>query len=372
MGRDYGLRDQPVTHQNTPFTLAKTQTRGRRVFLLATGAGLVLTVLVVLLVSSANQVRSLLSFRKVDDYPLYVMHLYGDNGLSRLFEEGIQADSGSPAVASGTDPQWACTVFATLNGNGDRLLGRNFDWHNRPTLVLFTHPPAGFDAVSMVDISYLGFERGKPSWSDRLRLLDAAHWPFDGMNEHGLAVGMMAVSRAKDQADPGQATIGSLHAMRLILDRARTVDEAIALLRRYNLDFGGGPPLHYLIADAAGSSAIVEFIQGEMVVSHSKEPWQVATNFVVSGHNPSSARSQCRRYAHADTALQQAAGLLSQAGALALLQDVSQPITMWSVVYGLSSGKVSVVMGRDYDQVHRFQIPLQERPDGSEGSATAP
>jgi choloylglycine hydrolase len=199
--------------------------------------------------------------------------------------------------------------------------------------------------------------------------LDAAIWPFDGMNEHGLAVGMMAVPHAEDRADARRTTIGSLHAMRLILDGARTVDEAIALLQEYNVYFEGGPPLHYLIADAGGNSAIVEFIQGEMGILQSDAPWQVATNFLVSGHSTESARSQCWRYAQAETTLQQAGGLLSQAEAMDLLQDVSQRITMWSVVYGLTSGEVSVTMGRDYDRVHRFQLPMQDRPNTSAGAA---
>ncbi len=31
---------------------------------------------------------------------------------------------------------------------------------------------------------------------------------------------------------------------------SRTVDEALAILEKYNILWGSGPPLHYLIADA--------------------------------------------------------------------------------------------------------------------------
>lgn len=339
----------------------KARQPGRQALTLMVSAGLLLALFAILAVPFGDRVRTLLSFRRVDDYPLYVMHLYGDYGLDRFLQEGVEADAISLPRVQELDPQWACSVFAALNGNGDLWLGRNFDWYNRPALVLFTHPSHGYNSVSLVDISYLGFDTGEPSWSDRLRLQDAAYWPFDGMNEHGLAVGMMAVPHAEDRADPQQATISSLHAMRLILDKARTVDEALALLQEYHVDFGDGPPLHYLIADAAESSAIVEFIRGEMVVLRSEEPWQVATNFLVSGHSTESARSQCRRYDRAYGTLQQARGLFSQADAMALLQDVSQPITMWSVVYRLTSGEVTVAVGRDYDRVHRFKLGMQNR-----------
>jgi len=35
---------------------------------------------------------------------------------------------------------------------------------------------------------------------------------------------------------------------------------------------------------------------------------------------------------------------------------VAQPGTQWSVVYGLTSGQVDVVMGRHYERVHTFRL----------------
>jgi hypothetical protein len=34
----------------------------------------------------------------------------------------------------------------------------------------------------------------------------------------------------------------------------------------------------------------------------------------------------------------------------------TETATQWSVVYGMSTGQVEVVMGRRYDRVHTFQI----------------
>lgn len=35
---------------------------------------------------------------------------------------------------------------------------------------------------------------------------------------------------------------------------------------------------------------------------------------------------------------------------------------MWSVLYNLTSGQISLALGKDYDQVHTFQLPVHDSP----------
>jgi len=49
------------------------------------------------------------------------------------------------------------------------------------------------------------------------------------------------------------------------------VDEAVRLFEEYNILFGG-PPLHYLVADAKGRAVLVEFYRGEMHVFENTQP----------------------------------------------------------------------------------------------------
>ena len=53
-------------------------------------------------------------------------------------------------------------------------------------------------------------------------------------------------------------------------------------MRRYNLHFPA-TTCHYLIADAAGKTAVVEFLDGRVEVTGTDEPWQVSTNDRLSG-----------------------------------------------------------------------------------------
>jgi len=306
-----------------------------------------------------NPLRSLASLRRVDGFPLYVMRYYGGYGFGDYLQQDLpdRADG----LRQGLAPAWACTCFAALNPQGSLVFGRNFDWTTRAALLLFTDPPDGYASASMVDITYLGFGSGEPSWNDRQRLLRAPYLPFDGVNERGLAVGMMAVE-AQPGHDPHKKTIGSLEAVRLVLDYARDVDEAVSLLQGYNIDFRDGPGLHYLLADVSGHSAVVEFVAGQMVVLRNQRPWQVSTNFSLSEVKPEGALAPCRRYNTVWSRLEVTQGRLSPSEAMDLLEEVAQTggvsPTQWSVVYDMAGGRIRVVVGRQYERMHEFLLRM--------------
>jgi hypothetical protein len=304
--------------------------------------------------AAGSSSATLSTLRKIDDYPLYVLRFYGDYGFSQYLRQPNRGEA--PPDMPQTDGAWGCTTFAALAPTGEYVLGRNFDWYNHMALLLYTDPPDGSASVSMVDLSYLGFVPGDTSQENLTRLLRAPHRPFDGMNEHGVAIGMMAVPHAEGGNDDSKTTIGSLTAIRLVLDYAKNVDDAVSLLSRYNIDFGGGPPVHYLVSDATPRSVVIEFLDNDMVVIPSAGPWQAATNFILTGYVFDDSPSDCWRYNAVHKALTEKGGVISSADAMELLEDCSQPITMWSIVYGGEEKTVSVAAGRHYSNVHRFTI----------------
>jgi Linear amide C-N hydrolases, choloylglycine hydrolase family len=305
---------------------------------------------------SPDEVATLNSLKQVDDYPLYTMHYFGP------YAQGPSSQAGGGGwTTGGLTAAWACSLLAALGNPEDPVYGRNFDWEFSPALLLFTDPPDGYASVSMVDIAYLGFGgdlsqqvAGLPL-EERRPLLATPFLPFDGMNEQGLAVGMAAVPPGDMRPDPGKETIDSLGVIREMLDHARTVDEAVAILDRYNIDMEGHVPLHYLVADRTGHAVLVEFYQGKRVLFPNDGPWHQATNFLRAAVGPSTA-GQCPRYDLIQQRLGRAKGRLTPAEAMSLLARVAQPHTQWSIVYGLSTGEVRVAMGQKYDDVHALSI----------------
>lgn len=302
---------------------------------------------------SDEDVATLNSLAQVDDYPLYTMHYYG------AYREAAERSRGPNAPDP--LPAWACSLFAALGKSDNMLYGRNFDWDYSPALLLFTDPPDGYASVTTVDIAYLGFGGSRAgglvdlALVERQALLDAPFLPFDGMNEHGLVVGMAAVPDTQLPYNPNRQTLDSVMIIREMLDHARDVNEAVNILQSYNVDMGRGPSLHYLIADASGRAALVEFYQGQAVVMPNEKPWHLATNFLHASAGTSAA-GRCWRYDEIAQRLAETAGLISAQEAMDLLAEVSQESTQWSIVYEMSSGQVNVVMGRAYQDVHVLSL----------------
>ena len=311
-----------------------------------------------------NAARSLASLKKVDDFPLYSMKFFGDYGFDAFLKQGISGDfsRSKRSLSSEAEFEYQCTCFAALNEKRDRTFGRNFDWNRHPALLLFTDPPNGYASVSMVDISYLGFSSETvPNSSQKKQLLEAPYYPFDGMNEWGLAVGMSAIPYSNGVSDSNKKTLGSLHIIRLMLDHAKNVKEALALLRDYDVLFRE-VPIHYLVADSSGHSAIIEYIDGSARILHNQDSFQVMTNFVITDTSAEQRMSQCWRYSKVLKRLGSSEGALPNHEAMNLLNAVSQPgerPTIWSIVYNQSSGKIQIVMDRKFEREYEFKLNLR-------------
>ncbi|MCX4472116.1 Penicillin acylase precursor [Micromonospora sp. MW-13] len=291
--------------------------------------------------SAAEAEQTLASLRKVDDLPMWEMTFVGD------YDPTVGTDAAPPSP-------FGCSLFAAWGDRSRPLFARNFDWTANPALVLRTDPPDGYATVSLVDMSYLGV--GADPTGDR-RLLDAPLLPFDGMNERGLAVGLAADDAATARPAAGRSTVGSVRILRLVLDQAATVDEAVAVFKRHNLDFEGGPPLHYLLADATGASAVVEFVDGAMRVGKGQGNWQVLTNVPVVGV-PEERRRTDHRYGVLAAGLTKAGGVVDARAALELLNDVRQGHTRWSVTYGLRTGEVHLRTAMGTERQYRLPVTL--------------
>ncbi len=298
--------------------------------------------------------QTLSSLEKLDDYPLYVMHYAGEYTY--------------PQIRSSLDHanDFGCSLFAALGETDSPLFGRNFDWEFSPALFLYTNPVDGYASVSMVDLTFLGIPANESMnltelpLQERNLLLSAPALPFDGMNEYGLTIGMAAIpdEYADDTSyDQGRPTIGSIGVIRQVLDHARNVDEAIEVFGQYNVDFSGGPPIHYLLADPSGKAVLIEFYQGKLVAMPNENAWHLATNHL---RCIADGDGGCWRYRTLSEHLSANSGSLNESSAMQLLSEVKQESTQWSSIYNMTSGDIQVVIGRDYTKSYSFHLDLMK------------
>lgn len=323
-----------------------------------------------------NEIRSLASLKVIDNYPMYQMTYYGDYGFDEFLKTGAKSDrdiekfvmkrllKGLPIDINVTGA--GCTAFVAENEKGDTVFARNFDFAYTPSLRLWTKPRNGYASVSTVNLSFAGYSKDKlptPRGLSSFLTLAAPYLPFDGMNEKGVAMALLAVPEAHLSTDEDKVTLNTTTAIRLVLDKAATVDEAVDLLRKYNVYFSGDIKCHYLIADASGKSVIVEYWDGALQSVKSDKDYQIASNFIAyNGLNIGEGYTEFERYAAVQKVIEgnngrltktQIAELLAQVG---VYDDAGKDKLQWSVVYNLTELQGFGFVHRDHDNLNEFSL----------------
>lgn len=353
-----------------------TQKKKKTVRHIIIGIGLLwLIIIIAALVLFRNELRSLMSLEKVDKYGMYQMTYYGDYGFDEFLEVGARNDAdieafvtkrllkGLPINLGVTGD--GCTAFVVKNESGDILFGRNFDFLYAPSLQLYTAPNNGYASVSTVNLAFAGYSGDNlpdGSFFNTFLTLAAPFLPFDGMNEKGLAIALLAVPKAEVPYNPDKITLNTTTAIRLVLDKAATVEEAIELLKQYNIYFSGGIECHYLIADASGHSVIVEYVNQELCVVESETEYQIASNFIAyNGLNIGEGFTEFERYDKVQNAIEANNGILEANQAVQLLADIGvfdgdTDKLQWSVLYNLTTGDGAIFANRKANDLINFQL----------------
>lgn len=157
-----------------------------------------------------------------------------------------------------------CTSFQAAKADGEGFwYGRNYDFFKNPTMVTVSHPKKGYASIATSDMSHFGYslEKLPEGFVASLSCLASIYAPVDGINEKGLCTSIMALPKQASQQDTDKHDVGTTIIMRLWLDRCATVKEALDLLEtvdvRHDATVGSG--YHYMVADANGDCAVVEF-----------------------------------------------------------------------------------------------------------------
>lgn len=158
------------------------------------------------------------------------------------------------------------TIKKIDNGFYSMEFSRGFYKPESKTMVVHTFPDNGYESISTCNLDFIGFgDDFTPdgSMEERMESLAAIYVPLDGMNVKGLIVADLVVGENGDTEETHQHTgktpVTTTTALRMMLDKCKNVDEAIELLKEYDMNSDIGANHHYAIVDANGKSVVVEY-----------------------------------------------------------------------------------------------------------------
>ena len=280
-------------------------------------------------------IRSASSVERLED-GLYSMEYSGDYGLEAFIDQG--GGSSDMAVAGfvidrlfhgvvNLDLQgspFGCSTLSIPGPDCAQLFGRNFDWGACATLIVQTYPRSGYASISTVKMI-----EDRPG--------------FDQYTE--------------------KPDLTTTTAVRLLLDKAASVDEALDLLRQYDLHASAGMMVHFAIADTSGRSVAVEYVNNEMSVVETP----IVTNFYLTPgekHGIGTEESH-RRYEILAEALADHPSMTAEKVRDAM-DSVSKhnfdsvfASTEWSIVFDQTSGEARYYHRENFENAYVFRFGQQ-------------
>jgi penicillin V acylase-like amidase (Ntn superfamily) len=243
-----------------------------------------------------------------------------------------------------------CSTFF-IHHNGQMVFGRNYDWVAGTGMVCTNQRGLFKTSFKVPD--------GNPiTWTSRYGSLTfnqyGKEFPTGGMNEKGLVVELMWLDDTKYPEADNRPAIGVLQWIQYQLDNCASINEIIATDKLLRIT-ATTTPLHYLVADATGNAATIEFLQGKMIVHKGNQlAFPVLTNSIYSesveyakstSNQPVEGGGSLERFARACQLIAEYKAGKSNAPlvdqSFNILQSLSQgSFTKWSIVYDITNRRI--------------------------------
>lgn len=277
---------------------------------------------------------------------------------------------------------FGCSAFCVKSPEGDVLVGRNFDYRFVSSSNVLVHnvTKGVHESICISALPFLdkdtyvagALSDGKTDLS--IPVTASIYCCLDGMNDAGLFIGVLSLrgTGGAVQHDPGKSDIVPTLAIRLVLDRCTSVEQAVEVFRSHNFFADGensDSNYHFLIADASGKSVVVEYYRpGEVppLSDPSAKDWTMnlldtdhVTNFYLSEgwRNVGGGKE---RYDKLHETLEKKNRVMTEDECMSLLDAVHTDLqseggditsnTQWSVVYNLTKKTAAICVDKDYNR----------------------
>ncbi len=344
--------------------------KGLKIALIVLGA-LIIAIAVGAWSMFGAQLKAAGTIKKLDEH-LYMLEYEGNYGFDAFLAQGgapsdaemadyiaafLSHGFWKPDTESMPGMDFGCSTISVRNTAGNVVFGRNYDWVDCETMIVHTIPEGGYESFSTCCLDFLGFGEGwvPEGTMNKFLALSAVYVPLDGMNEQGLCVAdLVAGDDVETHQDTEKPDLTITPAIRLLLDHAATVEEAIQLLSGYDMNSSIGTAHHLSISDASGKSVVVEYVGDEMAVT---ETPIVTNHYLAAGEKQGIGSEQShQRFDILSSSYSDANGVMDADGVKDCLASVAQRSfpdsdehTQWSIVYDTFGLTADFYFRENYD-----------------------
>lgn len=159
----------------------------------------------------------------------------------------------------------ACSSFL-LEKEHQFLLAKSYDWIVEDGLVIVNKRRMAKQAMTLDHPMQWISKYGSIIFTQAGREL-----PMGGMNEAGLAIELMWLDDTTYPIPDSRSTVYELQWIQYQLDTACSIEEVLASDNILRIDRNSKSLIHFIIVDSTGNRAIIEFIDGKMIVHFRSE-----------------------------------------------------------------------------------------------------
>lgn len=332
-----------------------------------------------------SQLAALSTLKKLssyeDGYNLYEISMRYEYDLDALTGDVARVDQAyMDAVAAqifpGSSfavpaPNFGCSAFG-MRTDSAVLTGRNYDFkQDTSALLVRNNPLVGYASIGFACLNNLGANKPGESLKTKAATALAPFACLDGVNEKGVSISVLTLDSEPTCHDTGKPAINTSLAIRMVLDRAATTEEAVELFRSYDMCASAGRDYHFFVNDVAGDSRVIEYDprlpERPLVATPARE----ITNYYALYADEAKPYQKNGIFGHGKeralaiaSILDRYAGALSERVAWEALQAASQKPnpnditsnTQWSTVYDNTNRTAQVALRRNWDDVFEFAL----------------
>lgn len=354
------------------------------------GIGILLAVVVLLLLAFVavyfTRFQTIASIEKLTDYEdgydIYRMDVQYDYSLDDLIARGITDDQSMidtivkealPILPVHIEaPNFGCSAFKIVDTDQDVLMGRSYDFKkNTSAMLVYSNPKDGYSSVAFAALDNVSANDLEGSLTKKLAALTAPFICLDGVNEKGVSIAVLTLDSDPVRQDTGKPTIATTIAIRLVLDRAATTEEAVELLKSYDMFASSGRDYHFFINDASGDSRVVEWDCESPTRELVATPTDVTTNFFILYPDKVEPNQKNGIYGHGkeryiaicDVLEEQQGAYTTDTAWDALMAAAQEPNpesitsnTQWSIVFNNTDCTAEIVLRRNWNDHYLYDL----------------